>query len=129
MGADTQTRTTVAVRPKAAKKDPKTDPTFFPQVFWATAILSGILLAAAVAIALFQRWRKRQTKAPITEFDQLASFRALYERGELSQEEFERIRRRIVGRLKPESAAAPPLPSPPQEPPPADPRISDQPPN
>jgi len=133
MEGEHQTSTTVAVKPKAAKKDPKTDPTFFPQLLWATAALSGILLIAAGIIALFNRWRKRQANNTTENFDQLASFRALYERGELSQEEFDRIRRRIVSRLKPAQhpelqASPPPKDEPPPNGQPPEPGITDQPP-
>lgn len=127
MEGENQTSTTVAVKPKAAKKDPKTDPTFFPQVLWVTAALSGALLIAAAIIALFNRWRKRQENKTAESFDQLASFRALYEHGELSQEEFDRIRRRMVSRMKPAQHPELQAPPPKDEAPP-EPGTTDQPP-
>jgi hypothetical protein len=59
--------------------------------------------------------------------DQLTNFRALYESGELSKEEYDRVLRRVAERAgaKPKpvptaAAEAPPAPEPPatQEPPP-----------
>jgi hypothetical protein len=80
--------------------------------------LAGALLLLAGIIAWVVRWRKRQM-APLTEtYDALSEFRAAYERGELSEEEYERVRRKLAGRLtaepaKPSLPAAPPEATPP----------------
>jgi hypothetical protein len=61
------------------------------------------LLAGAIVIYLTDRWRRR--KGPTTECDaneQMSTFRVLYERGELTQEEFDRIRSKLTGRLRQE---------------------------
>jgi hypothetical protein len=125
MGAETPTSARVAVPPKLVKKDPKNDPAFQKQYIWATAALSGVLLVAAAAIALFKRWRKRQEESTDSTFNQLTSYRSLYESGELSHEEYQRIRQRVVKKLnpelpKPDAAVTPPLPPPPPAAPPTD---------
>jgi uncharacterized membrane protein len=85
--------------------DPK-----FVQVLIATGLLAAILIIGAVVVALFDRWRKRQANETFSTHDQLASFRLLYERGELSREEFERVRRQLMERLKAsEVRSEPPL--------------------
>jgi hypothetical protein len=76
-----------------------------PQILIATGLLAGTLFVAAIAIALIDRWRKRLQNETYSTHDQLASFRLLYERGELSAEEFERICRQLLVRLKHEGAA------------------------
>jgi hypothetical protein len=84
-------------------------------LFWTSLALVGALLLAALIIALVDRWRKRpaQTAAPAGE--QLSYFRSLYARGDISREEFERIRARLGGRLReqfqvPARAEQPPAP-------------------
>jgi hypothetical protein len=81
--------------------DPK-----FVQILIATGLLAGALLVGAFVVALFDRWRKRRANETFTAHDQLASFRLLYERGELSKEEHERIRARLLERLKATELAA-----------------------
>jgi uncharacterized membrane protein len=61
------------------------------------------LLAGAMVIYLTDRWRRRQ--GPNAECDaneQMSTFRELYERGELTQEEFDSIRSKLTGRLRQE---------------------------
>jgi hypothetical protein len=50
------------------------------------------LLLGALAITIVDRWRKRQNPDRLRPEDQLSQFQALYDRGELSDEEFRRIR-------------------------------------
>ena len=71
--------------------------------------LAGALLAAAVVIEAVRRWRQRGEKT-LTPSDQLATYRALYNRGEISQEEFDRLRDALGGEIR--RAAAPPAPPP-----------------
>ena len=103
-----------------------------PRLLWATLALAGVVLLGAILITLADRWRKRPAEPPCTTDDQLAEFRSLYERGELSQEEFERIRATLSERLRQElevpaggspppqtaSPPAPAQPSPAEQPPP-----------
>jgi hypothetical protein len=91
-----QTATEVAKPPPAPLR--WTD----PSVLWSGVALAAVLLAGAVVIALLDRWRKRSEPPTLTANDQLAAFRELYERGELSQEEFERLRVKLSGKLRKE---------------------------
>ncbi|MCS6852421.1 MAG: hypothetical protein NZ700_14750 [Gemmataceae bacterium] len=91
------------------------------------AVISVILLGALVIYAV-DRWRRRP---PIDQRslanEQLSQFRAWYEQGELTREEYETIRSRLSQRLRreldlPERPAAvpepPPSPTPPEKSPP-----------
>ena len=99
------------------------DPSF---IVW-SLVLAGVLLLAAVLLVLFDRWRKRPTgeTARETAFS-LNSFRELYENGELTEAEYNKIRAKMTAKLKekiggssppPLPAVAPQPPEPPPEPP------------
>jgi hypothetical protein len=94
-------------------------------VLWTSAAaVITLLLLMAVLIAWLERWRKRADQDKISAGDQLAHFRELYERGELSPEEFARVRTLLGDRLKEEldlPTATPEGDSQP-EPPPAPPK-------
>lgn len=86
-----------------------------------TGLLALALLIGAAIIAVFERWRKRQGHVTLTAHDQLAQFRLLYERGELDPQEFDRIKKQLLVKLKtgdPTAVAAPeakvPTDSPPE---------------
>ena len=81
-----------------------------PPLLTAGLYLAGALLAAAVLLALLQRWRRRSAGDRLSPADQLAQFRSLYDQGLLSQEEFERLRNLLGGAIRRElgvPAAAP----------------------
>jgi hypothetical protein len=73
-----------------------------PRLLWATLILVGVILVGAAVIAWLDRWRKRASPPSVDTHAQLAHFQELYERGTLSQEEFEHIRSRLSGKLRQE---------------------------
>jgi hypothetical protein len=75
------------------------------------SVLVGVLLLGAFIIARVDRWRKRQMEAKDDEADHVTSFRELYENGELSKEEYDRVLRRVAERVGAKSR--------PQTPPPA----------
>lgn len=80
----------------------------FP-LLWATLPLVAALLLAALAIAWAKKWRQRgEPPERLTTNSQLAHFRSLYERGEISDEEFTRIRGLLGERLKQEMAIGKP---------------------
>ena len=87
-----------------------------PKFLESSMILIGVLLLAAVLFSLLQKWRKRQfeNRNPT---DQLTSFRALYESGELSKEEYDQIKQRMANRVQSKPGASrsaqPPKPEPP----------------
>lgn len=71
-----------------------------PPMLTAGLYLAVVLLAAAVILALLQRWRRRSAGDRLSPADQLAQFRSLYEQGLLSQEEFERLRNLLGGEIR-----------------------------
>jgi hypothetical protein len=80
---------------------PKPTPSLFdPQLLWATAALIATLLLGALVFAWLDRWRKRSDRDTLTPADELTAFRLSYEQGELSQEEYERIRARLAPKIK-----------------------------
>jgi len=90
------------------------------QMLWAGPAIAGLLLLAALAIAWVKRWSMRPPHSLLSAGDQLAHFRTLYERGELSPEEFERLRGLLSERLKLElevPVVQPPAVQPPPPPP------------
>jgi hypothetical protein len=92
-------------------------------VLWTSLLLIAALLLGALVIALVDRWRKRRGTETCTPGEQLSHFRSLYERGELSREEFERVRTLLGGRLRQDlqMPAAPVASAGGAEPPPATP--------
>ena len=72
------------------------------RLFYTLAILAGALLVAALIIRWVERWRKSTVAAEPQAGDQLSEFRTLYERGELSEEEFNHIRQRLGAQMKEE---------------------------
>jgi hypothetical protein len=59
------------------------------------------LLIGVLVVALVDRWRKRTAMSErMSPGQQLTHFRQLYDRGELSREEFERIRALLGERLR-----------------------------
>jgi hypothetical protein len=77
-----------------------------------TLLFVGAILAGALVIVWLDRWRKRQSTQGMTTGDQLTHFRELYERGELSPEEFARVRDLLGTRLRQEMQ----VPAPPAQP-------------
>ncbi len=62
--------------------------------------LVAALLAAAAIIALVGRWSRGRYESRQTPSNQLAHFRSLYEKGEINQEEFNRLRSLLGGKLR-----------------------------
>jgi hypothetical protein len=83
--------------------------------FWCTSLsLLAALLIGAVVFAILDRWRRQPAEDRVSAGDQLSHFRSLYDRGEISREEFERIRARLGGKLRQElQLPQPPAPLPP----------------
>lgn len=83
------------------------------QLLVAGLCLAAALLLGALVIALVHRWRQRSTLAnDLSPSAQLAQFRSLYEKGAISQEEFERLRNLLGARLREDLG----VPAPPAEP-------------
>jgi hypothetical protein len=71
-----------------------------PQLLWAMVALVATLLLGAVVFAWLDRWRKRGDRDTLTPVDQLTAFRQSYDRGEISQEEYERIRAKLAPKVR-----------------------------
>jgi hypothetical protein len=77
---------------------------------WLTLALAAVILIGAIVIAWLDRWRRRSGSEQLSANVQLANFRDLYDKGQLSKEEFERIRTLLSRELRREldMPAAPP---------------------
>jgi uncharacterized membrane protein len=62
----------------------------------------AILLLGAFVIACVNRWRRNSDTNGLSPSDQLTQYRSLYEEGEISQEEFERLRALLGRRIRSE---------------------------
>jgi hypothetical protein len=96
------------------------------RTFWLSIALIGVIALGALVVAVLGRWRKLPTEEKLSANEQLAHFRELYEEGEISQGEYDRIRTTLEKQLRAE-ANLPPRPEPnageaPPSPPQAEPR-------
>src|SRR5947209_18914723 len=73
---------------------------------WAALGLVAAVLAGVLVITWVQRWRQRSAE-PADPQAELENYRALFERGLLTPEEFARIRTRIEGKPPPTTPADP----------------------
>jgi hypothetical protein len=78
-----------------------------PQLLWAIAALVATLLVGALIFAWLDRWRKRGDRDTLTPADQLTTFRQSYDRGEMSQEEYERIKAKLAPKVRQQYNVAP----------------------
>jgi uncharacterized membrane protein len=77
----------------------------FQQLFVLSSLLmAGLLVFGIVAVRLANRWRRRQEVGTATANNQMSTFRELYERGEITREEYDRIRNKLGGRMRLEAA-------------------------
>ena len=74
-------------------------PTWDPRFFWAALALVAAILLGALIIAWTDRWRKRPAQDRLGPKEQLGRFRTLYESGEISTEEFNRIHALLTARI------------------------------
>jgi hypothetical protein len=81
-----------------------------------SAILALSLLIGAIVIAFARRWLEMSRRGAAPANDQLAHFRALYEKGELSREDFQKIRDVLTQQIRHEAGLVKPnSPEPPLE--------------
>ena len=80
-------------------------------ILWSGALL-GVLVVGAMFITRLDRWRKRQMEGA-DDPDPVMSFREMYERGEISKAEYDRVLRRVAERVgaRPKPVSAPPAAS------------------
>ena len=101
-------------------------PLLRPDVIIATALMAGVLLLGAIALFFADRWKKKAILPDDARAaDDLTSFRGMFERGELTEEEYEKVRLRAAERMKRQLGLEPPAPpnaqpNGPASPPPAD---------
>jgi hypothetical protein len=89
-----------------------------PDFIWGMAGLAAALVVGAIAIVLVDRWRKRSALGEMQASEELTGFRAMFERGEISKDEYEKLRLKVASRVKPaEAAPAPPTDAPASSPP------------
>jgi hypothetical protein len=74
-------------------------PAWDPQLLWYTVAVVGALLVGAAIVALADRWRKKRLLREAEPADLLARYTALHEKGDLSTEEYERIRKLFKSRM------------------------------
>lgn len=80
-----------------------------PELLYATLAIAGALLAGGFAIYLVDRWRKRGESPAEGAVTELTGFRGMLERGEITEEEYNRLRSKVASRVKaPAAAAVPP---------------------
>ena len=107
--------------------DTRDDPLRSPEVIWGVAGITIALLAGAAVIYAVDQWRKRAaagwTDADAT--NSLTTYRTMYENGEITEEEYAKLRNKVADKVKqpvapkPDAPAGtmPPLPSmPPRQP-------------
>lgn len=84
-------------------------------VVW-SLVFAGVLLVAAVIFMIFDRWRKRPTGETAREESfTLSSFKEMYENGELTEAEYEKIKAKWAAKMKAKAgvpAVNPPAPPP-----------------
>lgn len=69
--------------------------------YFLIGVMAGVILLAAVVISVVDRWRRRQPRGESTPLT-LNSFREMYENGEITQKEYERIREKMAAKMKKE---------------------------
>jgi len=76
------------------------DPFRSPDVIWGTAGLALALLAGALLVYLADRWRKKSSSQVVDSSRELTDFRRMFERGEITAEEYAKLRDRVALRVK-----------------------------
>jgi len=72
----------------------------YTALIWTGVYLAGALLLGAIVIAAFSKWFRRDVSDTLSASDQLAQFRSMYEKGELSEDEFNRLRAKLGSELR-----------------------------
>jgi len=73
-----------------------------------TVSLVAVLLGAAIVLWALDRWRKQEARRNLESTESLSNFRALFERGEISEAEYKRIRDRVSNQMRREVGLPPP---------------------
>ena len=83
----------------------KGDPFREPEVILGTAGIAVALLVGAFAIWLVDRWRKKAT-AERDAAEELTDFRAMFQRGEITEDEYAKLRSKVAKRVQEAAAKA-----------------------
>jgi hypothetical protein len=83
------------------------DPFRQPEIIWGTAGLAVALLAGAFVVWMVDRWRKRSSQTSDAA-GELTDFRGMYERGEITEDEYVKLRNKVASRMKPPPATTDP---------------------
>jgi hypothetical protein len=73
-------------------------------------LLVGAVLLAALILVLIKRWNNESAPRD-TAHDQLAHFRDMFQHGEISKEEYQRVHSLLATKIRAEEAAAAPPPA------------------
>src|SRR5262245_17220496 len=75
------------------------DPFRRPEVIWGTVGLAVALLAGAIVVWGVDRWRKKATQTTDSGAE-LTDYRVMFERGEITETEYVKLRNKIASRMK-----------------------------
>jgi hypothetical protein len=78
-------------------------------IVWA-GLMVVVIALGVVVIAWTNRWRKQPEANNLSPSDQLTQYRALYEAGTLSKEEFDRVRALLAAHMRSELQVPPTAP-------------------
>lgn len=93
-------------------------------ILW-VGVLMAALVVGGIIIARLDRWRKRQMQEQDDAVEHVGSFRAMYERGELTKTEYEKV----LWKMAEKAGAKPkPVPATTPTPPAAEPPATEEPP-
>ncbi len=84
-----------------------------PEIIYGGIALVGAMLVGAIAIAIADKWRKKSMTPMQDDANELSHFRDMYEHGEITEEEYNELRRRVADKVK---SAQTSLPEPPPDP-------------
>jgi len=94
-----------------AQTKPAGSPFDRPELIWGSAGLAGALFVGAIVIYLVDKWRRREALMDKEAGLELTDFRAMFERGEITKPEYDRLRQKVADRVKkpaePAATAAP----------------------
>jgi len=74
------------------------------EFFLTIALLVGILFGGALVLLITDNWRKRRDARALESTETLTHYRRLYDRGELTEAEYRKIRDRVATQMKLEVA-------------------------
>ena len=82
-----------------------------PEFLIGTVLLVLVLLAGAIVIWWLDNWRKKQAKMGIESTESLTHCRDLFERGEITETEYKRIRDKVSKQMRQEVGLPVPVPA------------------